>query len=562
MSWTAQRVTAVLAAFALAGLVWGVLDVQRDRWTMERAQSATDEIMRLVERDLTIRLTGSAFLRAVTEHGQNSDMVMRDFERTAGRIFDVFPGVHAVALFDTESGIRSLVPAGLSPPERRFSTDNRPELTQALGNLRAGDNVVFATGLQLTNTRSTGFIAFKALGNDSDPRGVLALIFAADEWFNHLIFSSEHPDVLREFSVRITLNDAEVYNTPGFAPATDGYFESRRLVLGTPMRVQAEPHGNAFGLLWTSTPELVALLVAGLALFGVAAVAQTQDARKSQALSAQIASDLKALNAKLYQEIEVRRAAQETAQDARRMMANFLATMSHEVRTPLNAIMGMFELIENGETSDRARRQAHAGRGAAQRLFSELTNVLDVSRLDAHAIDIATGPVDLTTAVAHWRETLEALVENAHKDIHYTIDIGPEVQGIAQFDFDRVTQIVTNLMDNAVKFTASGTVGLVVQTHDRDVIIRICDTGSGIAPERQELVFKRFYQVDSGLNRRHNGAGLGLAICQELSQLMGFDLRLEASHACQDTSNISVTGSTFLLTLSDVVFEPCASPAA
>lgn len=548
----AKGLTAVLAAFALAGLVWVFLDLQRDRWVQQRGQSGADDITRLVARDLTMRLTGTSVLQSLTDHTPDTDAAIRDFESNATRILEMFPGLQAVALLNTDRTIRVVVPAGQAPLSQYFSSDGQADLGLALAKLREGNTVVFSTGLRLANTESTGFVAIKPLFDDQSPGLDLALVFAAEDWFNHVMSSSENPEELRNFSVRITLDSHEVYASPGFDPGAQDRFESRQVVLGTPMHVQAQPSWNAFGLLWTYTPEIMAILVGALALFGIASGERTREARKARALSQQTAEDLRTLNAKLYQEIDARRAAEETAQEAQKMMANFLATMSHEVRTPLNAIMGMFELIENGETSERARRQAHAGRGAAQRLFSELTNVLDVSRLDSHAIEITPAPVDLATAIAHWRETLAALVGNAHKDIVYRVNIGASVQGIAQFDFDRVTQIVTNLMDNAVKFTASGTVTLSVQADSRDVTIRVSDTGSGIPPERQILVFKRFYQIDSGLNRRFDGAGLGLAICQELSNLMGFDLILETSTSDTNNCKADLTGSTFSLKLCNV----------
>lgn len=556
----ALRTTAVLAACALAAMVWVWLDLQRDRWSMERAQAGTDNVRRMIEQDLNIRLSGSAVLQDLQNVTFTSAESMARFETRAARILNAFPGILAVGLMDADSTIRALYPQRFPGMKGERASGFGSDRAAALERMQRDKTVTFVAGITLANTNSHGFVAFKPLLDDGELTGFMVLAFESDAWLKNLMFAEEMPEILKKSAIKITLDSAEIIQSPDFDTGGDQTFTSTGNVFGTAITIQTQPHWNAFGTLWASTPEILAALIAVLTMAAITAAARTRDARAARAQSLQIANDLRDLNRKLYVEIEERRGAEEKAQEAQKMMASFLATMSHEVRTPLNAIMGMFELIERGETSERAKRQAKAGRSAAQRLFAELTNVLDVSRLDAHAVEIAPGAVNLPGVCRQWSETLEALVENAHKDIGFVVDIAPEITGSAVFDAVRVTQIVTNLLDNAVKFTSSGKIRLAVSKSGTDLFVSVSDTGTGIPKERRDIIFTRFYQIDSGLNRRYDGAGLGLAICKELSTLMGFELSLEPDLNAQylgDTNlcKVEFTGSTFSLKLCNVVTD-------
>ena len=328
------------------------------------------------------------------------------------------------------------------------------------------------------------------------------------------------------------------------------------VTFGTWLLLNAYSADRIDGWVRQNTPEIITTLVAALSVSCAICLWQLSRIRRTRGHTRRIANDLLHLNHALVQEVETRRAAEAKAHRANEATARFLAIMSHEVRTPLNAIMGTLELIEVATDCPKIRRQAQTGHGAARRLFAELSNVLDVSRLDALALDVTPCHTDLAPLIADWRATLEGLVARAGRDLGTHFDIDDRLPDAAWLNPDRVTQIVTNLLDNAVKFTPQGQVTLAITALGRDLEIRVSDSGIGIPPDRRHRVFERFYQVDGGLDRRYQGAGLGLAICREIAQLMGADLVLDDSNGSLGAHQPPSSGSTFRLRMPKVLTEP------
>lgn len=252
---------------------------------------------------------------------------------------------------------------------------------------------------------------------------------------------------------------------------------------------------------------------------------------------------------RLRREAALRRLAERRARRASRFKSDVLATSSHEVRTPLNAIMGLFQLIAQApEVPERQRQQARAGNSAAGLLLRQLTNMLDLSRLEARSLQIVTRPERLAPLVAEWQEFLDAEIARSGKALTARADIAPDLPDIACIDSRRVTQVVLNLIDNAVKYTTTGSVTLGVGHGDEGLCISITDTGRGIAPQDLERAFDLFDQLDGRPgDRQSDGAGLGLAICKRLAQLMKGNLTAESTPG---------TGTRFRL------FVPVALPAA
>lgn len=230
----------------------------------------------------------------------------------------------------------------------------------------------------------------------------------------------------------------------------------------------------------------------------------------------------------LEREILVRRSAEEEATRANEIKSTFLATMSHEVRTPINAIMGLFELIENADVPDRQKRQANAGQSAARDLFKQLVNVLDFSRLEARSLEVTIAPEHLEPMIDDFREVLEATTAQSSKPLETWVTVDPDVPQYVRLDRRRVHQIILNLIENAVKFTQCGSIGIRVSRIQMDggyvLKISVQDTGIGISETELGKVFDRFGQLDSAITREAGGTGLGLSISKELAQLMRGEL--------------------------------------
>ncbi|HUS32624.1 MAG TPA: ATP-binding protein, partial [Kofleriaceae bacterium] len=213
-----------------------------------------------------------------------------------------------------------------------------------------------------------------------------------------------------------------------------------------------------------------------------------------------------------------RRRLEEEAEQANRMKDEFLATISHELRTPLQAILGYATMLERGVARDQGKAISAILRNAsAQARLIE--DILDMSGIQSGKLRIAVGRVQLTAAI---REALDALrPAAAAKQIKLVEQLGPNL-GEIEGDFDRLQQIVWNLVSNAVKFSeAGGTVEVMAERVGDRMRVTVRDQGKGIAQEHLSTIFERFRQVDSSTTRQHAGLGLGLAIVKYLVEAHG-----------------------------------------
>ena len=235
-------------------------------------------------------------------------------------------------------------------------------------------------------------------------------------------------------------------------------------------------------------------------------------------------------------------AARAEAEAANRTKSEFLATISHEYRTPLNAIGGYAELIEigvHGPVTPEQRTALDRIQRSQRHLLGLINGVLNYAKVDAGAVLYNSEKVLLDEAVATC-EALSAPQARAKRlSLRFT---GCDPRLAARADREKVQQVVLNLLSNAIKFTAPG--GSVdvqcVRVGDSQVAVHVSDTGLGIAAEQMERVFQPFVQIDAGLTRTQEGTGLGLAISRDLARGMNGDLKVES---------VEGQGSTFTITL-------------
>ncbi|HEY2709045.1 MAG TPA: PAS domain S-box protein [Caulobacteraceae bacterium] len=216
------------------------------------------------------------------------------------------------------------------------------------------------------------------------------------------------------------------------------------------------------------------------------------------------------------------RAATAEAEDAAQTKADFLANMSHELRTPLTSIIGFTALAsEQPELSEVTRNYVERVREASRALLCTVNDVLDFSKLEAGQVAIQPEPVDLGKLC---RGTLELFAPQAGaKDLQLVLDDEAAKDIVVRVDPDRIRQILLNFISNAVKFTEAGQVTLRTgfDTATDMLAVEVIDTGGGIPPDKLDLLFKRFSQVDGSAMRSTGGTGLGLAICKGLVEAMG-----------------------------------------
>jgi signal transduction histidine kinase/DNA-binding response OmpR family regulator len=228
------------------------------------------------------------------------------------------------------------------------------------------------------------------------------------------------------------------------------------------------------------------------------------------------------------------------ASQANEAKSQFLASMSHEIRTPLSSIVGYNDLLLAQPLEPEQRRYAERIGSAAAAVIAVIDGILDISRIEAREVEIEQRPFGLHSLV----DDVVSMVRGnaAPKGLGLKVELGPDLPAAVQGDEMRVRQVLLNLLANAIKFTASGTVTLRVQQARREGRIRftVVDTGIGIAKAQHHRLFKRFSQVHDKSGRDYGGTGLGLAISKELSEMMGGELGFSSKPA---------QGSTFWMEL-------------
>ncbi len=238
-------------------------------------------------------------------------------------------------------------------------------------------------------------------------------------------------------------------------------------------------------------------------------------------------------------------------QRANAAKTDFLANMSHELRTPLNGVVAVSDLLAKEQTTERGRQMAELVRASGRLLEQVLTDILDISRIEAGQLPINRAPFDLAVCVATIAALHRASAEA--KGLEFTVTVDEAGCGWRLGDDVRITQILSNLLSNAVKFTTEGSVSLAVAVDGGTTRFTVQDTGVGFSSDFQAKLFSRFEQADGSITRRFGGSGLGLAISSSLADLMGGTIEARSEPG---------RGSVFTVALPLVeVAEPAAAAA-
>ncbi|WP_316807547.1 response regulator [Pedobacter agri] len=224
-----------------------------------------------------------------------------------------------------------------------------------------------------------------------------------------------------------------------------------------------------------------------------------------------------------------------------RYKSEFLANMSHELRTPLNSILLLSRLMAENEAMDREHQEyAEVIQSSGQGLLSLIDEILDLSKIEAGKMELDRSNVKVDDIALNMRSLFNPLAKE--KALALVIDQAADVPEYFHTDKMRLEQILKNLLSNAIKFTSTGSVTLNIEKNEKlnALVFKVTDTGVGIAPEKQAMVFEAFQQADGSTRRKFGGTGLGLSISRELAKLLGGYIDLKSKEN---------EGSIFILTL-------------
>ncbi|TCD27688.1 response regulator [Pedobacter psychrodurus] len=224
-----------------------------------------------------------------------------------------------------------------------------------------------------------------------------------------------------------------------------------------------------------------------------------------------------------------------------RYKSEFLANMSHELRTPLNSILLLSRLMAENEAMDREHQEyAEVIQSSGQGLLSLIDEILDLSKIEAGKMELDRANIKVDEIVLNMRSLFNPLAKD--KNLNFVTEKSAEVPEFFHTDKMRLEQIIKNLLSNAIKFTTVGAVTLNINKNEKlgALVFKVTDTGVGIAPEKQGMVFEAFQQADGSTRRKFGGTGLGLSISRELAKLLGGYIDLKSTEG---------EGSIFTLTL-------------
>ena len=210
--------------------------------------------------------------------------------------------------------------------------------------------------------------------------------------------------------------------------------------------------------------------------------------------------------------------ARQQAESANRVKNAFLGTLSHELRTPMNGVIGMGELLLHTDLDEKQKKFTSILLSSAKSLTGLLDDLLDVSMIEAGEMRLSLGSLDLTSMARGMVSSFE-VTEIAH-GVTLAIECEPSLEGHWYGDEKRIRQVLSNLVNNAVKFTGEGAVTVRLLDRGEHVRFEVQDTGPGVPEDKLQAIFDRFHQVEEHESRRHGGVGIGLNISQQLVTAM------------------------------------------
>jgi signal transduction histidine kinase/CheY-like chemotaxis protein/ligand-binding sensor domain-containing protein len=288
-----------------------------------------------------------------------------------------------------------------------------------------------------------------------------------------------------------------------------------------PFSVEARP--RFYQTLWFAVLCILAVSSAGIAFYQLRVRALRRSEHK-------LTERVEERTAELRREIEVRQHAEQEAKAANLAKSEFLANMSHEIRTPMNGVLGATELLLDGETVPERRAYLGMVKNSGESLLTIINDILDFSKIEAGKLDMNPVDFDLQSLLDHVMKSFS--LSAGQKGLELICQL-QDVPTMVVGDATRLRQVLTNLLGNALKFTAQGEIVVQVEIESQDadgigIRFSVRDSGIGIPKEKQQKIFEAFSQADSSTTRKFGGTGLGLTVSARLVEMMGGRIWVES----------------------------------
>ncbi len=230
-------------------------------------------------------------------------------------------------------------------------------------------------------------------------------------------------------------------------------------------------------------------------------------------------------------------AAKEKSEEMNRLKSSFLANMSHELRTPMIGILGYSEILEESDLPDNYKQYASVINKSGKRLLETLNLILDLSRVEAGKIELHLSNVDVWATIKEICQLFESITEK--KGLKFIIQ-EPKEKVVALLDQTMLRHIINNLLNNAVKFTDKGDIGVCMRIENAEIVIEVSDSGIGISEENQRIIWEEFRQVSEGMGRSFEGTGLGLSITKRFVEKLNGNISVRSTLGAGATFTVRI----------------------